>query len=124
MQEAIKLMPKDATSYYLLGEWHYSVSMTSWMEKKIASVIFATLPDADLEEALKMFQKAEEVEPNFYSKNLVLLAKTLITLKRGEELAKNTLIKVIEQYKTSEKWDDVEVRCNFNSLYNNNLNNF
>lgn len=113
MENAIKLMPKDGTSYYLLGEWHYSVFMTSWMEKKIASVIFATLPDADLEEALKMFQKAEEVEPGFYSKNLVLLAKTLIALKRDEELAKTSLIKVVEQYKTSDKWDDVEVRLQF-----------
>lgn len=112
MEEAIKLMPEDGTSYYLLGEWHYSVAMTSWVEKNIASVIFATLPDADLEEALKMFQKAEEVEPGFYSKNLVLLSKTLITLKRDGETAKSCLLKVVDQYKNSEKWDDVEVRKN------------
>lgn len=110
MEEAIRLMPGDATSYYLLGEWHYSVFMTSWMEKKIASVIFATLPDADLEVALEMFQRAEEIDPGFYSKNLVLLAKTLITLRRDLETAISYLRKVVELYQSSEKWDDVEVR--------------
>lgn len=109
-------MPTDATSFYLLGEWHFSVAMTSWMEKKIASVIFATLPDADLEEALNMFRKAEEIEPGFYSKNLLLMAKTLLTLNRDTDTAKESLLKVVDRYKHSDKWDDVEAVTEAKSL--------
>lgn len=36
MEEAIRLMPDDATASYVLGEWHYTLSTTSWMEKQIA----------------------------------------------------------------------------------------
>ena len=116
MEEAIELMPADATSYYLLGEWHYSVATTSWMEKKIASVVFATLPDADLEEALNMFKKAEELEPGFYSKNLLLMAKTLLTLNRDKEIAKESLLQLVDRYKHSDKWDDVEAVTEAKSL--------
>lgn len=72
-------------------------------------MIFASLPDASLESALEMFEKAEEVEPGFYSKNLVLLAKTLMALKRDNERAKTSLLTVVEKWKDSTKWDDVEV---------------
>ena len=108
MEESIRLMPHDATSYYLLGEWHYSVSMTSWVEKQIAAVVFAKLPDASLEEALKMFLKAEEVDPGFYSRNLVYLSKTLMSLNRNLDDAKKHLIQVVSDFKDSEKWDDKE----------------
>lgn len=37
MEQAIKYSPQDATSYYLLGEWHYSCSSVSWFERNIAS---------------------------------------------------------------------------------------
>ena len=55
-------------------------------------------------------KKAEELEPGFYSKNLVLLAKTLIALKKDTELAKESLKKVLTTFEESTKWDDVEVR--------------
>lgn len=116
MEEAIRLMPKDATSYYLLGEWHFSVAMTSWMEKQIAAVIFATLPDADLEQALNMFKTAEEIDPGFYSKNLLLMAKTLLTLNRDREIAKESLLTVVRRFKHSDKWDDVEAVTEAKSL--------
>ena len=108
MEEAIRLMPNDATSYYVLGEWHYTVSTIGWAQKKIASVVFATFPESSLEEALKLFEKAEQVEPGFYSKNLVLLAKTLNALGRDKERAQDSLLKVVRDYSTSPKWDDVE----------------
>ena len=108
MEESIRLMPEDATSYYLLGDWHYHVSMTSWVERQVASVIFAKLPDASLEEALKMFLKAEEVDPGFYSKNLLLLSKTLMSLNRNLEDAKRYLTDVVTRFSNSNKWDDKE----------------
>lgn len=108
MEEAIRLMPDDPTSYYVLGEWHYTVSTIGWAQKKIASVIFATFPESSLDIALECFEKAERVKPGFYSKNLVLLAKTLNSLGKDQERAKESLLKVVKEYSSSNKWDDKE----------------
>lgn len=109
MEQAIKYAPDDATSYYLLGEWHFSCYQVSWIERKIASIAFGKLPDADMEVALKMFEKAEEVEKDFYSKNKLMLAKTLLELKRDKQKAIDLLKEVISKYSNSDKWDDKEV---------------
>lgn len=115
MQKAIKFNPTDPTSLYLLAEWHYSCYNVSWAERQIAKVVFGTLPEPDLEEALSCLKKAEELEPLFYSKNLVLLAKALIALKRENDLAKDSLRKVLSNFEQSIKWDDVEV--NYFNIY-------
>lgn len=109
MEKAVEYAPNDPTSYYLLGEWHFSCYQVSWWERKIASIAFGKLPDADMEIALKMFEKAEEVEKDFYSKNKVMLAKTLLQLKREKERAIEILQEVVSKYSNSDKWDDKEV---------------
>lgn len=109
MEKAVEYAPTDATSFYLLGEWHFSCYQVSWWERKIASIAFGKLPDADMEVALKMFEKAEDVEKDFYSKNKLMLAKTLLELKRDKERAMALLNEVVSKYSSSEKWDDKEV---------------
>lgn len=109
MEKAIEYAPTDATSYYLLGEWHFSCYQVSWWERKLASIAFGKLPDADMEVALKMFERAEEIEKNFYSKNKLMLAKTLLELKRDKERAIGLLEEIVARYSNSEKWDDKEV---------------
>ncbi|XP_071958331.1 regulator of microtubule dynamics protein 1-like [Antedon mediterranea] len=79
-KKAIELNPKDATSYHLLGLWCFTFADLPWYQKKAAAVIFTTPPESSFEEALSYFSKAEEVEPNFYSKNLLMLGKTYIKL--------------------------------------------
>ena len=108
MEKAIEYAPTDATSFYLLGEWHYSCYQVSWWERKLASVGFGKLPDADMEVALKMFEKAEEIEKDFYSKNKLMLAKTLLELKRDKDRAIALLEEVVTKYSASDKWDDKE----------------
>lgn len=109
MEKAIEYAPTDATSYYLLGEWHFSCYHVTWWERKIASIAFAALPDADIEVALKMFEKAEEIDKDFYSKNKVMIAKTLFILKRDKERALVLLKEVVDKFSSSDKWDDKEV---------------
>ena len=108
MEEAIRLMPKDATSHYLLGEWHYSLATTGWATRRLAAIMFATLPEASLHQALACFQQAEQVDPGFYSKNLLLTAKTLMALDRDREHALQLLQQVVQRFAASEKWDDKE----------------
>ncbi|NXI69189.1 RMD1 protein, partial [Anseranas semipalmata] len=79
-QRAIELNPKDATSIHLMGIWCYSFAEMPWYQRKIAAMLFATPPTSTYQEALRYFHMAEEVDPNFYSKNLLFLGKTYLKL--------------------------------------------
>uniref|UniRef100_A0A8C4QYR2 Regulator of microtubule dynamics protein 1 n=1 Tax=Eptatretus burgeri TaxID=7764 RepID=A0A8C4QYR2_EPTBU len=79
-QKAIELNTNDATSVHLMGLWCYTFAEMPWYQHRIASVLFATPPSSTFEEALQYFTRAEKVEPNFYSKNLLMLGKTLLKL--------------------------------------------
>ncbi|XP_078543197.1 regulator of microtubule dynamics protein 1 [Lissotriton helveticus] len=84
-EKAIELNNKDATTIHLLGLWSYFIAEMPWAQRQIASVLFTTPPTATFEEALKLFERAEEVSPDFYSKNLLFLGKTFLKLKNKEK---------------------------------------
>lgn len=83
-QRAIQLNPKDATTIHLIGVWCYMFADLPWYQKKIAAALFATPPSSTFDEALVYFEMAEEVDPNFYSKNLLYLGKAFLKLKNNE----------------------------------------
>ncbi|XP_067835626.1 regulator of microtubule dynamics protein 1 isoform X1 [Heptranchias perlo] len=85
-QKAIELNPKDATSIHLMGLWCFTFAEMPWVQQKIAAMFFTTPPSSTYEEALQYFNKAEEADPNFYSKNLLMMGKTFMKLK-NEKLA-------------------------------------
>ncbi|XP_036780992.2 regulator of microtubule dynamics protein 1 isoform X2 [Manis pentadactyla] len=91
-KKAIELNPKDATSIHLMGIWCYTFAEMPWYQRRIAKVLFATPPSSTYEEALSYFHRAEEVDPNFYSKNLLLLGKTYLKL-HNKKLAAFWLMK-------------------------------
>ncbi|XP_038601764.1 regulator of microtubule dynamics protein 1 [Tachyglossus aculeatus] len=91
-EKAIELNPKDATSIHLMGVWCYSFAEMPWYQSRIAAMLFATPPSSTYEEALNYFQKAEQADPNFYSKNLLLLGKTYLKLN-NKKLAAFWLLK-------------------------------
>lgn len=95
LEKAIELNPKDATSLYILGFWCYAFADLPWYQRKVASVIFATPPMSTFEEALDFFMKAEAVDPNFYSKNLLMLGKTFLKMN-DKDKAKLWLTKAKE----------------------------
>ncbi|KAK7078578.1 cellular calcium ion homeostasis [Halocaridina rubra] len=92
MERACQLNPTDGTSRYLLGYWYFSVASIPWYQRKIASVIFTTPPSATYEEALGEFLHAEQLEPNFYSKNLLMIGKCYQMLG-NKEAAKEFLLR-------------------------------
>ncbi|KAM9333476.1 regulator of microtubule dynamics protein 1-like isoform 1-T1 [Pholidichthys leucotaenia] len=81
LERAIELNPKDATSIYILGYWCFAFAELPWYQRKVAELIFSSPPTATYEEALEFFLKAEEADPNFYSKNLLMLGKTYMAMK-------------------------------------------
>ncbi|XP_076617326.1 regulator of microtubule dynamics protein 1 isoform X2 [Chaetodon auriga] len=80
LEEAIELNPRDATSLHILGYWCFAFAELPWYQRKVAAIIFASPPTSTYEEALEFFLKAEEVDPNFYSKNLLMLGKTYMAM--------------------------------------------
>ncbi|XP_076827225.1 regulator of microtubule dynamics protein 1 isoform X2 [Brachyhypopomus gauderio] len=87
LERAVELNPKDATSIHILGYWCFAFAELPWYQRKVAEVIFASPPTATYEQALGFFLKAEEVDPNFYSKNLLMLGKTYMMLKEQDKAA-------------------------------------
>ncbi|KAK5850066.1 hypothetical protein PBY51_014348 [Eleginops maclovinus] len=85
LEQAIELNPKDATSLHILGYWCFAFAELPWYQRKVAAVIFSSPPVSTYEEALQFFLKAEEVDPNFYSKNLLMLGKTYLGMKDKEK---------------------------------------
>jgi len=49
----------DQTLNHLLGRWCFAVSSISWMERKLASALFAAPPESTYDESLKYFLAAE-----------------------------------------------------------------
>lgn len=77
---AISLNPKEPTLHYLLGRWCSEVAALSWIEKKAAAALFATPPESSYEEALQCCMKAEELLPEQWKANMLLVAKCHIQL--------------------------------------------
>ncbi|MBN3302458.1 RMD1 protein, partial [Amia calva] len=85
LEKAVELNPKDATSLHILGLWCFAFTELPWYQHKIAAMLFASPPTSTYEEALEFFLKAEAVDSNFYSKNLLMVGKTYMMLKDQEK---------------------------------------
>ncbi|CAF2818053.1 unnamed protein product [Rotaria sp. Silwood2] len=79
-EEAVRLNPQDPTSYYLLGSWYWEIAQLSGWKRRIAKLIYGELPRGTVHDALKKFLLAEEISPNFYSKNLLMIVKCYVEL--------------------------------------------
>ncbi|RKY47625.1 MAG: hypothetical protein DRP88_04050 [Candidatus Neomarinimicrobiota bacterium] len=85
---AIKLDPKNDANYHIMGRWHYALSDLSWIEKKVAEVVYGKLPEASFEEAEYYFKKAHELAPDD-PRHLLWLGKTQLKLGKKEEARKS-----------------------------------
>ncbi|EDO33467.1 predicted protein, partial [Nematostella vectensis] len=84
-QKAVDLNPTDATSRHLLGLWCFTFADMPWYQHKLAAAIFSTPPSSTYDEALNHFEMAESLQPNFFSKNHLMLGKTYARLKKLEK---------------------------------------
>jgi len=82
--KANELHPKDSTTLHVLGRWCFDVAKIGWMERKLASAIFAQPPESTYEEAIKWFMEAQEAEPDFI-RNAVLIGDSYVQLKNQQK---------------------------------------
>lgn len=81
-EKALELNYNDANVHHSLGAWHFSFADLGWMQRKIASTVFAKVPESDHLTALKYFKQAEEIQPGFYTPNWLYLCKCYRALFR------------------------------------------
>jgi len=82
--KAATLKPDDSTTQHLLGRWCFSVANIGFIERKLASALFATPPESSFQEALGYFLKCQELcdavnQTNL--RNLVFLGDTYVAMK-------------------------------------------
>ncbi|CAF0738960.1 unnamed protein product [Didymodactylos carnosus] len=109
-QEAIRLNPTDAMSYYFLGIWHYEVAHLSTWKQRITKLIYGESPQSTIREALKYFILAEEIDPGFYNKNMLMLVKCYYELNAkplAMEFAKIILEKECKTNEDQEIYNEV-----------------
>merc|ERR1712168_261558 len=84
LEKALSMNQTDGIVYHSLGVWCFLFADMNWVTRKIASAIFASPPTSTYLEALDNFLKAEEVEPGFYTQNLVMIGTIYIKLGNKE----------------------------------------
>jgi len=80
-ERAAALNPGDPTSEHLVGQWCFEVAGLSWTMRKLAAAIFASPPSATYADALRHFEAAERIQPGFYLRNRMMIAKCYANLK-------------------------------------------
>lgn len=85
IERALEIDAFDPTTWHILGMWHYHFSDVSSSKRWAARILYAKLPETSYEEALRNFERAEALQPNFYSTNHYYLGLTYGHLNRKEE---------------------------------------
>lgn len=100
----------------MIGNWCYQVADLAWYQRKIASTIFGEPPTSSYAEALHYFEQAEQVDPNFYNHNLLMLGKTYLKLDRKEDAV--YYLKKASEY-SAKTDDDLEAKQEATKILNN-----
>jgi len=77
---AIAVQPDDASTLHVLGRWCFSVADVSWIEKRLAATLIASLPESSFDEALSFFMRAHKSKEHFKS-NALWIGHTYAKLK-------------------------------------------
>ncbi|VDK78149.1 unnamed protein product [Onchocerca ochengi] len=85
LEKALDVNSTDATTWHALGVWYFTYAdLPSW-KVAVVKAFFGSVPPATYEDALRCFQKAEFIKPNFDSSNLWYLAEVKTRLGQNEE---------------------------------------
>jgi tetratricopeptide (TPR) repeat protein len=108
--KALELNPKEAGAYHILGRWHRTFAGFSNMEKAMVNTFFGGTPKGGTyKDALKMFQKAIELEP-WYMLHVYELAVTYHEMG-NDEYAKKYVEKAMKLPQDYEDAKKCYVKC-------------
>ena len=81
--KAAELDPSNDSWPHVLGRWHYTLADLSWFERTIASIVYATPPEASFLEAEKYFMKAAKIAPDDV-RHFLWLGKTRLEIDKKD----------------------------------------
>lgn len=87
LEAAIAGRPEDFLAYYTYGRWCIEVASLSWMERKIAAVVFDKPPEASYQDAVDKFVRANELKPGWKA-NAYYASKCFINMKKYQDAIK------------------------------------
>jgi tetratricopeptide (TPR) repeat protein len=73
-ERALALDPAEADALHVLARWHYEVARLSWWER-VGAAALGGLPEASLEEAVRLLERAIALEPAESIRHRLLLAR-------------------------------------------------
>lgn len=95
VKKAIELNPDDSTNYHLLGRWCFEIASLPWWKRQAAATLIAEPPTSSYEEALSLFEQAEELGFTGPKSNRLFIGKCHQSLGDVEK-AKEWLTKSLE----------------------------
>ena len=81
VEAAIALSPQDATLHHMQGRFCYTIANLTWIERKVASTLFAEVPAATLADALGHLRRAYDLKKE-WKENVLYLAKCCLESKQ------------------------------------------
>ncbi|PIO54841.1 hypothetical protein TELCIR_23784 [Teladorsagia circumcincta] len=88
LERALQICSSDATTWHILGMWHFSFADMSYTTRLVAKAVFATPPSSTYDQALHYFLKAEEISPGFYSTNMYYIGEVYEKMGNRDEAMK------------------------------------
>lgn len=116
---AIELNGDDYLVFYLRGRWYHKMQSLSWIEKKGVKLLFnGEIPGVTMDDALRDFERVEQLHPNKSKGNLLYLSKCLIDQKQQPQRCRELLMTAVNlPTRTPEhKLNDAEINSLLNSL--------
>ena len=71
---ALKYNPNHGRAWHVLGKWHYEVANLNFFERTAVKVMYGGFEPASMEESIKAYERAKQLEPAF-ALNYLELAK-------------------------------------------------
>jgi len=74
--KAVELDPTDAVSAHMLGDWYFQVSEQNMLQRATARIYYTQpLPTAHVQDALKLFLRAEKISDKPWKRTLLQIGK-------------------------------------------------
>ena len=62
-EESVRLNPRFALGWHVLGRWHYEIATLNPVLRVVAEAVYGRMPAASNEEAIRCMEKAVQLEP-------------------------------------------------------------
>lgn len=107
IDKAIELDPKNDLALHAMGRWQRRMAEIGGVTRFFGGIIYGKIPKGSFEEAVKDFQKAIEIKPN-YSNHHLELGRTYLLMKKKDLAAKEFQIAIDAPILTSKCADYIE----------------